>query len=523
MKEHHVPDHRRQKTRYELAMEREDELRRQGLKPQSWRAGEPTGIRSLTLTPVQQEPLTSTRPYLTPELGKAGTRPSLTPELGKTGTRPSLTPDLEKTGMRPSLTPELGKTGIRPSLTPELGKTSSPDVHSSLTPEPSRGSVELELGHNTTWERIPHRSSPTQSEPVNTTGGFGENFRFLTESEKEEVKAEPVRYPVEVTFQITPDPAAAPSSSKPVVESSPSPSRSIRDTIKEQQKARLKAINAARSESSPEKTISPGAGDSEDGLTESEKVFYEKLRRTQVVKASLTGAEITRMLRDRKMSRMSNITEQDESSQMSMLEDDADFLCEELCDDDETPSKPSPTQLGGGPSLPVPHYNFISYNAVGVAPPTLQPRSDSADSFVRNEAKMKEEESQRRQETLRALNERLETIREEFVVPNTIKQPPQKTGTDNEKQDFRLDARVKDRGKEVLKRISLGENRGGEIDHQRNRGENLRAAQLAKLKQLQAEVTIILQGRCEQHVFNSSNIISSTSLKLPSHFRTGTD
>ena len=55
----------------------------------------------------------------------------------------------------------------------------------------------------------------------------------------------------------------------------------------------------------------------DDTLTESEKQFYEKLAQTEIVKASMTGAEITRLLRDRKLSKLSNISEIDEAASLS--------------------------------------------------------------------------------------------------------------------------------------------------------------------------------------------------------------
>jgi hypothetical protein len=173
----------------------------------------------------------------------------------------------------------------------------------------------------------------------------------------------------------------------------------------------------------PEDTPSP-----DDQLTESEKIFYDELARTEVVKASMTGAEITRLLRDRRMSKMSNITEMDEytSSLMSMLPEDQASSLEELNDSDLTPPKLPPTsQLSEklpengeqdlSRSFTTSNFNIKSYN-VQFSEPRV--RCDSADSFVLHEEELKRQEAHRRQETLRALNQRLDTIREEFVVPD---------------------------------------------------------------------------------------------------------
>ena len=165
---------------------------------------------------------------------------------------------------------------------------------------------------------------------------------------------------------------------------------------------------------------------SEDQLTESEKQFYDKLAQTEVVKASMTGAEITRLLRDRRMSRMSNITEQDEitTSQISVLLEDNDTSLDELNDNDLTPPQLHPRSpiLENPPgyqdhdfsrSYTTSNFNFTSCN---MQVSDLGVRCDSADSFVLHEAELKRQEALRRQETLRALNQRLDTIREEFVV-----------------------------------------------------------------------------------------------------------
>ena len=179
----------------------------------------------------------------------------------------------------------------------------------------------------------------------------------------------------------------------------------------------------------PDNTVSP-----DDHLTESEKIFYDKLARTEVVKASMTGAEITRLLRDRRMSKMSNITELDEftSSQMSVIPEDQDSSLEELNDNDLTPPKlqPSPSVFRTDPqplnnrtqdksrSYTTSNFNFTSYNMqIGDS----RVRCDSADSFKVHEEELKKQEAVRRQETLRALNKRLDTIREDFVLTDNHK------------------------------------------------------------------------------------------------------
>ena len=179
----------------------------------------------------------------------------------------------------------------------------------------------------------------------------------------------------------------------------------------------------------PDNTVSP-----DDHLTESEKLFYDKLARTEVVKASMTGAEITRLLRDRRMSKMSNITELDEftSSQMSVIPEDQDSSLEELNDNDLTPPKlqPGPSVLRTdhqplnnrtqdlSRSYTTSNFNFTSYNMqVGDS----RARCDSADSFKVHEEELKKQEAARRQETLRALNKRLDTIREDFVLTDNHK------------------------------------------------------------------------------------------------------